>query len=450
MINDIKFFYSGAGGATGNQKSTSLPAVGNTSVALADVVKNVFSSDAQVGSLQIRSVSAKKLLVNTNIFNSSNPAGTYGTSIPTFRSDRAAFAGDRLVLSGIRQDSGAHTNFFIQETAGAGVTVQTEFLSAAGASLGTRSDTVNPFALSQINSPAPTGTIAAIMTNTSSGNGAFLAYATPVDNVSGDNWSVADWSRQFGYSGDDPVIIPVAGVLNGANNTFFRTDVTITNTGTASASGMLEFFPRSGAPVIKTISLGGRQSTTLNDVIGTFFGSPNGSVGYLLFTPTVGAFALTNRTYTTAAGSTGTFGSAAPVLAAGGMLKTGSLRAIGSLSDSAHATTVAATPATFRTNIGMVETSGNAATVRVTLTFSYPSGGKLQASGTAFKDYALGPNQFIQVNAAVSDILGASRDSLGDLRGLEFDFQVISGTGAVAVYASSVDNGTGDSILRME
>ena len=449
-LSDVKFFYSGAGGATGNQKSTSLPAVGNVSVALADVVKNVFTSDAQVGSLQIRSAKATKLVVNTNIFNSSNPAGTYGTSIPTFRSDRAVTPGDHLVLSGIRQDTGAHTNFFIQETSGIGVTVQTQFFDANGTSLGTRSDTVNSFALSQINSPAPTGTVAAIMTNTSTGNGTFLAYATPVDNVSGDNWSVADWSRQFAYSGDGPVIIPVAGVLNGANNTFFRTDVTITNTGTASAAGTLEFFPRGGTPVTRSISLGGRQSTILNDVIGTFFGAANGSVGYLLFTPTTGAFALTNRTYTTAAGSTGTFGSAAPVLAASSMLTTGSLRAIGSLSDSAKTTTVAATPATFRTNIGMVETSGNAATVRVTLTFSFPSGGKLQASGTAFKDYPLAANQFLQVNSAVADILGASRDSLGDLRGLEFDFQVISGTGAVAVYASSIDNGTGDSILRTE
>src|SRR5262249_41730586 len=159
-------------------------------------------------------------------------------------------------------------------------------------------------------------------------------------NVSSDNWSVADWSRQFGYSGDDPVIIPVAGVLAGANNTFFRTDVTITNTGSASASGMLTFYPRGGTPTSKTVTFGGRQSTILNDVIGTFFGSPNGSVGYLLFTPTTGAFALTNRTYTTAAGSTGTFGSAAPVLAASTMLKAGSLRAIGSLSDAARATTL--------------------------------------------------------------------------------------------------------------
>jgi hypothetical protein len=419
-------------------------------VAFTDVVKNVFGNDAQVGSLQIRSASADKLAVSTNIFNSSNPAGTYGTAIPTFRSDRGVGPGDRLVLTGIRQDARAHTNFFVQETAGVGVSVQTEFLDQNGSTIGMRSDTVGPFALSQINSAAPTGTVAAILTNSSSGSAKFLAYATPVDNLSGDNWSVVDWSRQFGYSGSDAVIIPVAGVLQGANNTFFRTDVTITNTTSSQASGMLQFFPRSGSPSSRPVTLGARQSTILNDVIGTLFGAPNGSVGYVLFTPSAGTFAITNRTYTTAAGQSATFGSAAPTLPLNGSLKAGALRAIGSLEDATRSTIVAGRPATFRTNFGVLETSGNSVTVRVTLRFNYPAGGKLQAVGSAFKDYTLAPNQFLQLNGIAAELLGASRDTLGDLRGMEADFQVINGNGAVAVFTSSIDNGTGDSILRTE
>src|SRR5439155_7931035 len=246
------FFYTAINAAAGSQKSTTLPPVSGVSVALADVVKNVFGNDAQVGSLQIRSASSDKLSVSTNIFNSSNPAGTYGTAIPTFRSDRGIGSGDQLVLSGISKDPGTKTNFFIQETAGVGVTVATEFLDQNGSTTGTRSDTVGPFALSQINSAAPTGTVAAIFTN-SSGSGKFLAYATPVDNLSGDNWSVVDWTRQLGYSGTEPAVIPVAGVLQGANNTFFRTDVAITNTGSGAGSATLRYFPRSGAPVDRTI-----------------------------------------------------------------------------------------------------------------------------------------------------------------------------------------------------
>jgi hypothetical protein len=450
QINDIRFYYSAIGGAAGSQKSTSLPTVGNTSVAFADVVKNVFGNDGQVGSLQVRSASADKLQISTNIFNVSNPAGTYGTAIPTFRSDRAVAPGDRLVLTGIRQDAGAHTNFFIQETAGASVTVQTEFFSSAGATLGMRSDTVGPFGLSQINNAAPSGAVAAILTNANSSTGRFLAYATPVDNLSGDNWSIVDWSRQYGYAGSDAMIIPVAGVLQGANNTFFRTDVAITNTSASQGSGTLRFVSRAGTISDRQITLGARQTSVISDVIGTFFAAASGSVGYLMFTPATGTFAITSRTYTTVAGQTATFGTGVPTLAAASALQAGALRPIGPLDDSTAATVGAATPATFRTNFGLLETTGNAVHVRATLRFNYPVGQKLQASGAASKDYFLTPNQYIQLNGIASEILGASRNTLGDLHGLELDIQVLDGSGAIWLFTSSTDNGTGDSILRTE
>jgi hypothetical protein len=38
----------------------------------------------------------------------------------------------------------------------------------------------------------------------------------------------------------------------------------------------------------------------------------------------------------------------------------------------------------------------------------------------------------------------------GDLRNVQLRVQLISSTGGVMVYTSSVDNGTGDSILRAE
>jgi hypothetical protein len=328
--------------------------------------------------------------------------------------------------------------------------VQSEFISASGVSLSTRNDSVGAFALLQINNAAPSGAVAAILTNTSTGTGRFLAYATPVDNVSGDNWSLVDWSRQYGYSGSDPMVIPVAGVLQGANNTFFRTDLAITNTGTAPGSGALRFVSRTGSITDRQITLGPRQSTIVSDVIGTLFSQPSGTVGYLLFTPMASTFAATSRTYTTVTGQAGTFGTGVPTLPASGSFRAGSLRPVGPLDDSSRATVVAATPATFRTNFGLMETSGNSVHVRVTLRFNYPVGQKLQANGSASKEYFLSPNQFMQVNGIAAEILGTSRDTLGDLHGLEIDVQVLDGNGAVALYASSTDNGTGDSILRTE
>lgn len=448
-INDVRFFYTPRTGVTSDQKSAALPSLGSVSVALADVVKNVFGNDGQVGSLQIRSASAAKLSVNANVFNASNPAGTYGTAIPTFRSDRGIGPGGELVITGLRHDAASHTNLFIQETAGVGASVQTEFLAADGTSLGIRTDQAGPFALVENDRVVPTGAVAAILTNTGS-NGAFLAYATPVDELSGDNWSLVDWSRQYGYSGGDPVIVPVAGTLQGANNAFFRTDIAITNISASQGTGTLRFYPRGGAPVDRQIPpLGARQSNIVNDVIGTLFNAPSGSVGYLLFTPASGTFVITSRTYSTVTGRPGTFGTGVPTLPAAGSLGAGALRAIGSLQDAALATVNAQRPATFRTNFGMLETTGNSVNVRVTLRFSYPAGAKVQGIGSASKDYQLGPNQFMQVPLA-SDVLGASRGTLGDLKDLEVDFQVLSGNGAIAVYTSSTDNGTADSILRTE
>jgi hypothetical protein len=331
-----------------------------------------------------------------------------------------------------------------------GATVQTEFLAADGSSLGTRTDPVGPFALNAINNVVPDGAVAAILMNTDPAAGKFLAYATPVDDASGDNWSVVDWSKQFGYSGSGAVIIPVAGVVHGANNTFFRTDMAVTNTSSEPASGTLRFVSRSGDDVSSQIALGARQSNIVHDVVGTLVGSTADSVGYLLFTPTSGSFAITSRTYTTAGGRLGTFGTGVPTLAASSALKAGAMQSIGSLEDSARATVLAARPATFRTNFGLLEVSGSSVRVRVTLRFNYPAGTKLPAIGSASKDYTLNPNQFLLLNGIAGEILGASRDTLGDLHGLEADFQVLDGNGAVVIFASSVDNGTGDSILRTE
>jgi hypothetical protein len=449
-VDDLRLFFTPVSSGTSSAKTAAVPSLGTSvSIAIADVVKNVFGNEGQVGSLQIRSRDADKLGLNTNIFNSSSPSGTYGTAIPTFRSDRSVAPGGRLVLSGLRQDATSHTNLFYQETSGATTSILTEFFDVNGTSLGTRSDTVGPFVLAQVNNVVPNGAVSAIMTSADSSPGRFLAFATPVDNLSGDNWSVVDWSRQFGYSQSDPIVIPVAGVLRGANNTFFRTDLAIMNTGTATAGGTLRFVSSAGSTTDRQVTLGAHQSDNLADVIGTLFGLSSTS-GYLLFTPAAGTFAITSRTYATVGSNPATYGTAVPAMATSAALKLGALRAIASLEDSSIATVVAARPATFRTNFGMVESSGKSATVRVTIRFTFPAGSKVQGSATAAKDYTLAASQFIQINGLTADILGAARSTFGDLRGVEADFQVVSGEGAVTIFTSSTDNGTGDSILRTE
>lgn len=450
-VDDLRFYYTPLSTSASVQKTAAVPSLAASSgLAFADVVKTVFGNEGQVGSLQIRSSIADKLSISTSVFNSSNPAGTYGTSIPAMRSDRAVAPGARLVLAGLRADSIAHTNLYFQETSGATATVNTEFLSADGSPLGTRSDTLSPFGVIQVNSVVPQGAVSAVMTNNAASAGRFLAFATPVDERSGDTWAVADWSRQYGYSQADPVVIPVGGTLRGANNTFFRTDVSIMNNGASTATATLRFVSAAAVTADRQVTIAPRQTTSLNDVIGSLFNLSSTS-GYLIVTPVAGGtFAVTSRTYATVGDNPATYGTHVPVLATAAALKLGALRTLGAIEDASLATVSSKRPATFRTNFGLVETSGNPVTVRVTLRFNYAAGSKVSAVGTASKEYALAANQFLQVNGMTTDIIGASRESVGDLRGVQADFQIVNGSGAVTIFTSSTDNGTADSILRTE
>ncbi|HVS32034.1 MAG TPA: hypothetical protein VMS98_11325 [Thermoanaerobaculia bacterium] len=446
-INDIRFFYTATTAPTpDDSKTADVPLASSRSITLGDVVKTTFGQDTQ-GTLQVRSNDATSLVANASVFNTSNPAGTYGTAIPTIRSDRAAGADESIVLTGLRSDASTYTNFYLQEVSGSFITVQTEFFSADGSSLGTRSDELGPFRLKQIGRVVPQGGVSAVLTT---GSGRFQAFATPVDSASGDTWSVADWGSLLGYPADAVTVIPVAGVLAGAGNTFFQTDVAFANRGTSPAAVDLRFSGRSGESLSRSLVLGARQTLVFPNVVGDFLRAPNGSVGYITVTPVSGEIAVTSRTYTTVAGQAATFGTGVPTVAGSQAMKRGAVRVIAGLNDAAVSTVLAQRPATFRTNFGMMETGGGSAKVRVTVRFTFPAGSKVSGLGSASRDYDLGPNQFLLVNGLTTEVLGPSRSSFGDLADVEASFQVIDGSGSVIVFTSTVDNGTGDSILRIE
>jgi hypothetical protein len=450
-LPEVSFYFNPIGGSAASAQSTSLSSVvPNKPVAYSDVVNSVFGSTTQLGSLQVRTPAPDKLAVAANVFNSSNAAGTYGTMIPAVRSDRGAGPGDSVHLTGLRSSESSHTNLYIQELSGESVQVTTEFRTASGQVVGTRTDDVPGFGLIQNGAVVPAGGVSAVLTNSGT-TGRFFAYATPVDKLSGDTWAVSDWARQYGYSRAESMIFPVAGALRGANDTFFRTDVAIINTSSsAPATGTLRYVSREGQAFERDVDIPAKESLILDDVTGSFFGVTGDTVGYILWIPSMGEVAMTSRNYTTAAGQNATFGSAVPALALSQGLALGDLRRMAGLEDAAFGTIQDARPASFRTNFGLVETSGNTVTVRVTM--RYDVGGALaQTRRSAFLEYSLAPNQFLQVNNISHAILGEGREEeLGDLRNVEVDFEVVEGSGTIQVFVSSIDNGTGDSLLRTE
>jgi len=447
--SDIRMYYTPIDSSQGTKVTEVKELQPNQGITFANVVKTVFDH-ANQGTIQIRTRSLDQLFVNANIFNVTDLNGTYGTSLPIFRSDRALRAGQSLFLTGIRRDEArtTYTNLFIQETAGSVASYEIEFFDSAGKTVGQkRAGTVNPFRLTTIGDGVPLGAVAAQVTNTADSQGRIVAFATPIDNVSGDFWAVADWNHEFNAPLNEPVVIPVAGSLHGNLNTFFRSDVAISNRSSASSSGTFTFFDSRGGTRERDIALGGGESAVLDDVVGTSFPDLGDSFGYLEFKPRQGTFSLTSRTFATAPALKGTFGTAVPALPRSSALRLGQSRTIAGLDVASLKTITAAKPGTFRTNIGLVEIGGESATVEVTVIYAdvkqFVYGLRLTTL-----TYDLKPHQSIIDGLAPR--IQASNPNVSDLRSVELKFKIVRGEGAVIVYTSSVDNGTADQVLRTE
>ncbi|MEO8217305.1 MAG: PKD domain-containing protein [Acidobacteriota bacterium] len=447
-LSNIRIWFR-PNGSSSSSVTPALNLLANQPLTFSDAAQTLFNNTTAVGSAQIRGANLDSLSATASVFNASNPSGTFGTDVPSLRSDRSSGAGQTIYITGLRSNATMHSNLYLQEAAGGATSVRTQFFDLLGAPLGTRDDALSAFALVQLGSVVPVGAVSAALTPSAGSTGRLLAYATPVDRASGDTWAVTDWSKRFGYDTSQPVLVPVAAAVHGANNTYFRTDLAVMNVGTNSGSGTLRFRSRTGSSFERVINLPQQQTLSFEDVLGGLFALTTDDVGYLEFIPSSGRFVLTSRTYTTLSGQNATFGAGVPTLLAGSGLKAGERKRFGGISDASLETVQAGTPGTFRTNLGLLETSGQAATVRVTMRFT--SGGQRSASqGIASADYALAPRQYLQVNGISQSILTSARNGLGDLTNLQFDFEVISGTGSVVVFTSTVDNGTGDSILRLE
>lgn len=444
-IDDVRLFYSS--GRTSLLSSDNV-VDGTFALLFDDILQSVYREDNKVGTLQVRAPLATSLAVAAAIYNVSDEDGNYGTVVPAFRSDRAIGGGsEQLLLTGLRKDASGHTNLYVQEAAGAAATAEVQWLSTSGTVLATSAVNLDGWGLSQIVNQAPDGTVAARIRRTA-GTGRLVAYATPVDRMSGDTWAIADWATVYGYPRNQTVIVPVAGSVHGANETFFRTDLALTNTGSTTASGTLHYNDGKGARTQRTITLGANETRLLPDVAGTTFQRAE-TTGYLKWVPSTGSLAVSSRTYTTVAGSAATFGTGTPTLPLESGIRLGEIRKFAGFDDASIQTVRSGTPGSVRTNFGIAEVGGAEAIVRVRLRYSYPS--QLATTvGARERDFTIPANGFLLVSNISNAILQERRDNFGDLTNLTAEFEVVNGSGRVIPFLTINDNGTGDSILRTE
>jgi hypothetical protein len=157
-----------------------------------DVLATTFAYEGSAA-LGIR-VKSGDAVVSSRTFNTTD-AGTYGQCLPAFPDDEALTVGHegRIVqlAQSLASASGFRTNMGFVNRTSTPVIVDVDLLDGAGTPLGTLTIPLQAFEHRQINRIFRQVTPAAVhngiaVVSTSSAGGAFVAYASVVDNASGD------------------------------------------------------------------------------------------------------------------------------------------------------------------------------------------------------------------------------------------------------------------------
>lgn len=450
LLTDLALYYTRAGESTANSLTTTLSTLASTQpLNFADVTRTVFDQESGLGTLQIRGEDADALIVGASVFNKSNPAGTYGSAIPVLRSDRSIGEGERMFISGlVGSSANGRTNLIVQETTGRDAWVRIHLLDADGSVVKEQFSSVPAFQHLRMNDFAPSGAVSAVITAEEGYEGKVLGFATPVDR-GGDTWVVTDWPRVNGYDPSEKQVVPVVGRVLGRNDNFFRTSLSVMNEGGTDATVAVRFVTNGVEPVSREVTLGPLSTATWDDVMEELFDLDSG-VGFIEIDPADSAVSVTSRTFATIGEDPRQFGTGVPTVASNAM-NLGEMKRISGFDDASQETIDAAMPATFRTNLGLVETTGKPVLVRVTLHFRHAVGNGLTAIGSGSREWYLEGHGFALLSNIAMQVLGENRSLLkGNLKDLFAEIEIVGGEGSVIGFTSSVDNGTADQLFKLQ
>jgi hypothetical protein len=433
-----------------SSKVTTVPVGTGETTALNDIVNNFFGvgatgapTDGGFGSLEIRPLDTGSLLTFASSRTyASVAAGTFGQFIAAIPFSKFAtklpppigFPGlgttnqiTKLSLQQVAHSSRFRTNFGLAEGAGQPASGVIRIFDANGNNLkevpfslqaGEQRQT-NGFILAN---GIPTLTDGRIEVEITSATGAVTAYASVLDNVTQDPLAVIPVDVSS-VSSTRYVVPGIAELINPTSN--FHSDVRIFNGGASDVVATLSFYPFAGFPgaAPKSLSIPRGQVAVLDNILPTFFNVSATGGSIVITTPSPSSLVATARTYTTVENN-GTYGQFIPGVTPSEGAGNGD-RALQVL-QLEHSDR-------FRSNLGLVELTGNPVKVRISL---YTPDTKTTPS----YDVDLGPNEFKQINGVIATFLGQDTQTYN----ARVSVQVIDGTGRVSAYGSVIDNRSKD------
>jgi hypothetical protein len=440
-----------------SSKVTDITVVSQQTVALNDVAKDFFGfgatgnvNDVGFGSLDIRPLNSGALTnyASSRTYATRPDGGTLGQFVPaipfsSFATRAASVSlpgmgsgapGDVPVLSmqQVSVSSKFRTNLGLVEGSGAAASGKIKVYDDSGTLINSTDYSLQPFEHQQFSLADRLPAMATlndgrVEVTVESAAGAVQAYASVLDNITTDPLAVSP--VQVAKVHATRYVLPgVAELISGTN---FHSDIRIYNGGSAPAVVRMTYFPLSniqgmltGDPVQSDpITIGAGQVKAIDNVLPTQFHLTTGGGSLVATTDIPSSLVLTERTYSNAPGG-GTFGQFIP-----GVTPDQGI----ALGDRPLQILQLEQSAAFRTNVGIVELTGNPVTVRLTL--SVPS-----TKVSPFRDVPLPANGFIQIGGLINGLLNTTADTFN----ARIAVQVISGSGRVTAYGSVIDNTTSD------
>jgi hypothetical protein len=423
--------------ASQSGSSTTIQVDPGATMALDDILTSFFGtgSDSALGVLEIRPLTTTQTgsvsvqtVASSRTYNST-PTGTFGQFIPAIPfSQFIALSPDPsnktvLSLQQIAQSAAYRTNFGIVEGAGEPANVLVHVFNNAGV------EVVAPIPISlmpgehqQRNLLQENGitlTDGRFEVEVVSATGKVTAYASVIDNLTNDPLMVFPVLKG-GQSATRYVIPGVADINNGVAS--WRSDIRLFNPTTSSVTATLTYFPQpgnSGASGPKQVTIPAGQVMPIDNALQNLYTLTNSGGSMLVTTPSSSKLVVTARTYNQT--SSGTYGQFIPAVTPADSIGLSDNRVLQLLQlESSDA---------MRTNLGVVETSGNPVTIEVS---AIPPDSKIAAK----TQVSLAANQFLQFSL--------SQFGLGTVYNARVTVKVLSGTGRVTAYGSVIDAATQD------
>ncbi|MCC6131617.1 MAG: hypothetical protein IT186_16995, partial [Acidobacteria bacterium] len=376
-----------------------------------------------IGTLKI--TIEQSIAITARTYNDADPRGTFGTALTPLRHDDLLRPGETGHAPWISESPDSSRSFrtnaavflALPESA-----VDVVVFDSGGKEAGRTTVTGGPLLFQTSVSAIVPGGLPVGRAEFRVTSGKAAAYAAVVDNVTGDGIAVPAFPVP---QAETSVTINGVARAPGKEGTFFRTDVRIFNSDSKPAQVQVTPLsaPALTAPV--NVSLAAGEVREIEDVLGALFSAPEGTTGSLLFTSAAPLAVLARTSNVSRDGTPGTYGAFQSGHAETAFMTPQSRGVIPGLSNTR------AVPG-YRSNIGILA-GGSGVTLRLTL--------KSRAGET------LGTNDSVSLPSH-----GWTQPNLDALfPGVQVPddsvLEIIPAEGAADLYASIIDNATGDPVI---